>query len=59
MVGLCAHCVYHRAIETKRGSVFHLCELSERDARYPKYPRLPVPHCAGYVPEGTPGSQQR
>ena len=31
-----------------RGSVFYLCELSKVDARFPKYPRLPVLRCAGY-----------
>jgi len=33
-----------------RGSVFYLCELSFRDLRFPKYPRLPVLTCSGYQP---------
>jgi hypothetical protein len=33
-----------------RGSVFLLCLLSRTDARYPKYPRLPVLRCEGYEP---------
>jgi mannose-6-phosphate isomerase-like protein (cupin superfamily) len=28
--------------------VFYLCALSAGDPRFPKYPRLPVLHCAGY-----------
>jgi hypothetical protein len=32
--------------------VFYLCGLSEVDARFPRYPRLPVGRCAGFVPAG-------
>jgi len=37
-----------RLIESDRGSAFYLCGLSATDARFPKYPRLPVLRCAGY-----------
>jgi hypothetical protein len=37
-----------RLIESDRGSIFYLCERSATDARYPKYPRLPVLRCLGY-----------
>ncbi len=37
-----------RRIESDRGSIFYLCELSKVDPRYPKYPRLPVLSCTGY-----------
>jgi hypothetical protein len=47
--GLCANCVNARRIESSRGSVFVLCQLSAIDPRYPKYPQLPVLSCAGYV----------
>jgi hypothetical protein len=46
--GLCATCENMRSIVSDRGSVFYLCELSKTDARFPKYPRLPVRECAGY-----------
>ncbi len=46
--GLCADCVHARRIESGRGSVFILCELSLTDLRFPKYPRLPVLSCEGY-----------
>jgi hypothetical protein len=46
--GLCDHCLHSRRIRSARGSVFHLCVLHERDARYAKYPRLPVVQCSGY-----------
>ena len=36
-------------IRNTRGSVFSMCELSKTDPRYPKYPRLPVKECRGYV----------
>jgi GrpB-like predicted nucleotidyltransferase (UPF0157 family) len=46
--GLCADCAHARGIESARGSSFILCELSASDARFPKYPRLPVRACDGY-----------
>jgi hypothetical protein len=46
--GLCADCVHARHIESDRNSVFLLCNLSLTDARFPKYPRLPVLSCDGY-----------
>jgi hypothetical protein len=46
--GLCADCVHARHIESDRNSVFLLCNLSLTDARFPKYPRLPVLSCEGY-----------
>ena len=50
--GLCATCTHCRVIRA-RHSVFHMCRRSFTDARFPKYPRLPVLRCIGYVP-GTP-----
>jgi hypothetical protein len=46
--GLCASCRHCRPIESGKGSVFVLCELSKTDPRFPKYPRLPVLSCDGY-----------
>jgi hypothetical protein len=46
--GLCADCVHSRCVESSRGSVFRLCELSRSDPRFAKYPRLPVLSCPGY-----------
>lgn len=48
--GLCESCVNARVIENRRGSRFHMCELSKTDARFPKYPPLPVVACPGYQP---------
>ncbi len=52
-VGLCADCAHAQIVRSDRGSVFYLCTLSATDARFPKYPRLPVISCEGYtaVPE--------
>ena len=52
--GLCASCVLARRVPTARGSVFVLCGLSATDARYPKYPALPVVRCAGYERRDAP-----
>jgi hypothetical protein len=46
--GLCADCLNARRVESARGSIFILCELSSVDSRFPKYPRLPVLSCEGY-----------
>lgn len=58
-IGLCARCAHARAIQSARGSVFHLCRLSETDERFPKYPRLPVVRCDGYEPAADDQGHQR
>ena len=57
--GLCATCANMRRIVSDRGSVFYLCELSKTDARFVKYPRLPVVACEGYQSDGTPAQKPR
>jgi hypothetical protein len=47
--GLCARCRHCKTVQSARGSAFLMCLLHERDARFEKYPRLPVVRCAGYV----------
>ena len=47
--GLCDTCKHQKLVRNTRGSVFSMCELAKTDARFPKYPRLPVKRCAGYV----------
>lgn len=47
--GLCATCKHKRVLTSARGSCFYLCQLHERDARFAKYPRLPVVICEGWV----------
>ena len=46
--GLCDSCRHQRIIRTGRGSEFSMCLLSREDARFPKYPRVPVLECSGY-----------
>jgi hypothetical protein len=36
-------------IRNTRGSEFSLCELSKTDPAFPRYPRLPVRACDGFV----------
>ena len=38
-----------REVISGKGSRFLLCELSQADARFEKYPAQPVPRCEGYV----------
>ncbi|HEY0022479.1 MAG TPA: hypothetical protein VGB24_06195 [Longimicrobium sp.] len=48
--GLCGSCANVRIVETRKGSRFFLCQLSETDPRFPKYPPIPVLRCGGFVP---------
>lgn len=45
---LCERCTWMREILTPKGSRFLLCELSQSDPAYPKYPRQPVVSCVGF-----------
>ena len=47
-VGLCATCRWMRAVSKRRGSVFYRCGRADDDARFPRYPPLPVLTCPGY-----------
>jgi len=49
--GLCETCQHARRMESDRGSIFWMCELSFEDLRFAKYPRLPVLVCGGYRPK--------
>jgi hypothetical protein len=50
-IGLCAVCENVRVTGNRRGSRFYLCALSEHDARFPRYPPLPVLECDGFRPK--------
>lgn len=45
---LCETCALKREIITPKGSRFLLCQLSQTDRTYPKYPAQPVVRCDGY-----------
>lgn len=49
-VGLCATCAHSRTVRSGKEtrSEFWLCLRSAADARYAKYPPLPVRACGGY-----------
>jgi hypothetical protein len=49
-VGLCSLCEYVRLVKGNGTSVFYLCEMAFRDARFRKYPALPVARCDGFKP---------
>jgi hypothetical protein len=46
--GLCTTCAHVDLVRSSRGSTFVLCRLSAQDARFPRYPTLPVVQCSGY-----------
>ena len=47
-VGLCLDCRWMRATANRRGSTFYRCLRAESDARFTRYPPLPVLACPGY-----------
>ena len=51
--GLCGESTHARIVETRRGSAFMLCGRSRDDARFPRYPVLPMLRCPGFA-HGTP-----
>ena len=46
--GLCAACALARPVTSARGTAFVMCGLSRTDARFAKYPWLPVLACVGF-----------
>ena len=54
--GLCGRCANARIVVSGRGSRFWLCALSRVDARFPRYPPLPVTRCGGFIP-GEPSAR--
>jgi hypothetical protein len=53
-LGKCADCIHAQQIASSKASTFLLCGLSKTDARFPKYPRLPVLSCSGYQKASRP-----
>jgi hypothetical protein len=55
--GLCGSCEHVQRVTSARGSTFYLCRLSFVDARFARYPPLPVLACSGFtISEGTEGA---
>jgi hypothetical protein len=52
--GLCTTCRHAMVRPTRRGTTYLRCTLASSDARFPKYPRLPVLTCEGHEPPATP-----
>jgi hypothetical protein len=52
-VGLCLTCRWMRAVTNRRGSTFFRCRRADTDARFVRYPALPMLQCVGYE-EGPP-----
>lgn len=45
---LCRRCVHRKEVVSAKGSRFLLCQKSQVDRRYPKYPPQPVANCQGF-----------
>lgn len=52
--GLCGQCEWARTVVSDRGSVFWMCGRAKDDVMYPKYPRIPVFACRGFVKSTDP-----
>ncbi|HYT03386.1 MAG TPA: hypothetical protein VEM13_00735 [Gemmatimonadales bacterium] len=50
-VGLCFTCRWVHIVTNRRGSTFFRCGRAETDARFVRYPVLPVLECEGFEPE--------
>lgn len=48
MDSLCERCRHCREVTSGKGSRFLLCQLSQRDKRFSKYPPQPVVRCLGF-----------
>jgi hypothetical protein len=57
-VGLCGDCRWMRVVTNRRGSRFIRCGRADTDARFVRYPPLPVLHCIGYEPGGERAAPQ-
>jgi len=47
-VSLCETCRHMREIVSGKGSRFLLCQMTQDDARFHKYPPQPIIKCEGY-----------
>jgi hypothetical protein len=47
-LSLCETCALMREVVTPKGSRFLLCQLSQTNPNYRKYPPQPVVRCGGY-----------
>ena len=47
--GLCATCSNVDRFRTRGGTLVYRCTLSREDPAFPKYPRLPVKDCEGFL----------
>ena len=57
---LCETCAWMREVVTPKASRFLLCQLSQTDPAYSKYPPQPVVRCEGYrEKEQTEGVKER
>jgi hypothetical protein len=56
--GMCENCRHVRRLSNARGSVFYLCERAVSDARFARYPRLPMLRCDGHEPPSDTDSKR-
>jgi hypothetical protein len=57
--GLCGRCTHVQLIPSARGTTYYLCRLALTDARFAKYPRLPVLSCLGFVQKKETAEERR
>lgn len=57
-IGLCQSCQHAKIIQNANRSRFYMCLLSNSNADFQRYPRLPVLTCSGYHPHNQTGTQK-
>jgi len=55
--GLCASCAHARVQQSARGGQFLRCLRADDDARFRRYPPLPVRECEGHERGEPPSSR--
>ncbi len=48
-IGICQNCKFLKTIFSGKGSTFIQCKQHFIDKTFPKYPRLPVTICSGFI----------
>ncbi|MQG39087.1 MAG: hypothetical protein FI718_03760 [SAR202 cluster bacterium] len=50
--GICQNCKFVSRIVSGKGSIFIQCKQHFSNKKFPKYPRLPVTICSGFIENG-------
>jgi hypothetical protein len=49
VAGLCGRCTHALIRPTNKGTTYLRCDRAGSDPRFPRYPRLPMISCPGFI----------